>query len=241
MGHGIVVEADNLASQPAADFPFQGSQQGPRLIFPVSPGRQADFDEAWPGIHGQGRIRLLLDQVHEFLFDEGFAHVIDFDIARSDAALAAKSLEQPRFQAVFIHPAHFRWRSRQVDQGLAALLHGHTRCRTGAVIEEDGALWDHGLALLVFRHGRAAVMDEDPLADRFGDGFIINERHSHEAGADDLGHIALGRPEAACGDDHVDAGQGRLQGFFHALRVVADRRMIDDRIADFIEFPRQVS
>ena len=158
MGHRVVIKGDDLSGQPAADFLFQGSQQFPGLVFAVSPGCQADFDEARPGIHGQGRVRLPLDQIHELFFNKSFAQVVNLDVPRSDASLAAKGLEQPRLQTVFIHPAHLCRRPRQVDQGLAALLHGHARCRPGAVIEEYRSLRDHGLALLVLGHGRAAVM-----------------------------------------------------------------------------------
>ena len=241
MSHSIVVEVDDLTFQTVADFLFQRGQQVPRLVFLVSPGRQSDFDEARTGIHGQGRIRLALDQVHEFFFDKGFAHVIDFDVPRSDAALTAKGLKQPRFQAFFIHPAHFRRRSRQMYQGLAAFLHGHARCRPGTIVEEDRPLRDHSLALLVFRHGGTAMMDEDPLANGFSNGFIINEGQLHEAGSDDFRHIPLSRPETPGRNDQVDAGQSHFQGFFHALRVIANSCMVNDRIADFIEFPRQVS
>ena len=73
VGHRFVVEADDLS--------FQRRQEGCCFVFPIGPCRQADFDEARTGVHGQGRIRLVHDEVHQFFFNEGFAHIVNLDIA----------------------------------------------------------------------------------------------------------------------------------------------------------------
>ena len=125
-----------------------------------------------------------------------------------------------------------------MDQGLAALLHGHARRRTGTVVKNDGPFGDHGLAFLVLRHDGTAVVQRHPFLYRPGDAFVIDQGKPHQTGADDFRHVALGRPQAAGGNDHIDAGQGRFQGLFHAPGIIADCRMINDRIADFIQFLR---
>ena len=49
---------------------------------------------------------------------------------------------------------------------------------------------------------------------------------AHDLGADDFRHVALGRPQAARGNDHIGPLQGLAQNGLHAYGIVPHRRFI---------------
>ena len=66
--------------EPFLQFLPNGFHQCPRFFFRLCPGRYPYFHKTRPCIHGQCRIGLPFNKIHQLVFNKGLSHIIYFHI-----------------------------------------------------------------------------------------------------------------------------------------------------------------
>ena len=116
---------------------------------------------------------------------------------------------------------------------------GHAGGGAPVVVQHGAALGQHGLLVIVVRHGAVGVQILEIGLNPLGGGGVKHQLFAKALGQHRFGQVIAGGPQPAGGEDDVGTGTGQLHGGAQPLRVIAHHRVIVDVDAQGAEPLRQ--
>ena len=236
--HGAVARLGhvvNAVAQHAADSVHNRLNLPQRLrLVPAARG-DAELAFAQGAIRRDSHAFAVFNPLRAFLCDLGFAHAVNADEPRRDAA--ARPGRQPVIDLPAEHIGHLVRRTGELNDDFTVLF-DHAAGRGAACVGQNGAaLGEHRLFAVIHRAG-APDFDE-VFSDRLPALGVKHHRQAQQLGGNLLAQIILCRPKAARGDDQIASGKRQRQRFAHSLRVIAHHLMVIHRDAEALQFARE--
>ena len=222
-GHvGAVDQGAEFGPQPR----LHRVDEGVGGLFILRPGGDAQLALPLLGVGGQGGVGHGVHLVPQLGLHGGLPDAEELQGAGDDHPVGQAF--QVGHHPVGEHGLTLPGRAGEHDHADAAGLKGHAGGGAPVVVQHRAPLGEHGLLVVVLRHGPAGVEPLEVGLDAAGGGLMEHQRFAEALRQHVLGEVVAGGAQAAGGDDNVRPGAGQLHGGAEPLGVVAHHRVVVD-------------